>query len=1155
MLGRAGSGKTWRCLAEIREALLADPAGPPLLLIAPKQATFQLEYQLLAPGGLEGYTRLQIASFDRLAQFILSEVACPAPLLDEEGRVMVLRAILGRLEREKRLRLFHSTARLPGFARQLSLLLREAQRRRLSPGRLALLAAEPGLPPALASKLADVARVFEAYLEWLSLHRLEDPDRLLDLATEALRTGLADRADLAPGSGAPWRLGGLWMDGFAEMTPQELELLAALVPYCERVTLAFCLDGEPREDPHWLSTWSVVARTCRQCLGRLRALDRCRIEVERIAPGPEGGRFAANPALSHLERAWPGESAPSFVGASDSIRLAPCANPEGEATLAAHEILRWVRAGGRYRDCAVLVRSLETHHQPLRRVFSRYGVPCFVDRREPLAHHPLAELTRGALRLAAGGWRREDWFGLLKCGLLPAADEEIDWLENAALEHGWEADFWRGQPGETGRGGGAGRAGELRARLTGGFLKFEAALGGGGAALSGGDLAAALRALWSDLRVAEVLERWSVGDPEVAADSGLAGRAAVHRAVWEQMQEWLDNLERAFQEERMSLREWLPVVEAGLGALSAGVIPPAMDQVLVGAVDRSRNPELGLLLALGFNEGLFPSPPALDPLFHEADREELERRGVVLGANRKVRLGHERYLGYIACTRARRRLVLSWSQADADGNELKPSLFVASLKRLFPDLKEEPFQAADPVASLSVSPEGTAGEPGWTEAVHPCELEPAVLANAAAQPGARVSSLAACGQWPCFRGLLARRALFRQPDVRLGVAALDRLLGRQLVASISALEDYAACPFRFLAARILRAEERKEFQIDESAPGAFQHEALKLFHQRLQSQGRLWRHLSAIEARQIVRQEAESLAPVFRQGLFAADPAGRFQASLLIQQLENLVEVLVGWAPQYGFDPVAVEWGFGFTAESPPWRIDLGQERFLLLRGFIDRVDVHRLPDGQTALAAVVDYKSTVHPLDPVRLHHGLQLQLPSYLGVLRRLERAADRFGAARLLPAGMFYVGLRGRLGSRGSRAEAMAELDADRRRAFQHAGRFDARWRTVFDLRPDARSGEQFRWRLNKDGRPSKSGNEALPAAEFETLLNENEERLKRFGREIFAGAFPASPFRHRARTACDYCAFRALCRFDPWTDPYRVLRPPGGAAAAPSTEAEP
>ena len=71
-----------------------DPGGQPLILLAPKQATFQLERQLLADDSLHGYTRLHIFSFERLARFILDELGViPPKFLTDEGRVMVLRAL------------------------------------------------------------------------------------------------------------------------------------------------------------------------------------------------------------------------------------------------------------------------------------------------------------------------------------------------------------------------------------------------------------------------------------------------------------------------------------------------------------------------------------------------------------------------------------------------------------------------------------------------------------------------------------------------------------------------------------------------------------------------------------------------------------------------------------------------------------------------------------------------------------------------------------------------------------------------------------------------------------------------------------------------------------------------------------------------------
>ncbi len=109
--------------------------------------------------------------------------------------------------------------------------------------------------------------------------------------------------------------------------------------------------------------------------------------------------------LRHLEQSW-AEPQPfsGERGPARQLACGDCANPEAEVTLAAREILRHVRAGGRYRDVAVLVRNLEGYHEPLQRVFSRYEIPFFLDRRESVSHHPLAELTRSALRTVALQW-------------------------------------------------------------------------------------------------------------------------------------------------------------------------------------------------------------------------------------------------------------------------------------------------------------------------------------------------------------------------------------------------------------------------------------------------------------------------------------------------------------------------------------------------------------------------------------------------------------------------------------------------------------------------------------------------------------------------------------------------------------------------------
>jgi ATP-dependent helicase/nuclease subunit B len=1126
VLGPAGSGKTYRCLAEIRAALGRAADGPPLLLLAPKQATFQLERQLLADGSISGYSRLRILSFERLAGFIFEQLdQRPPPLLSEEGRVMVLRALL--TARKSALKIFRASARLPGFARQLSGVLRELQQYHLGPARLQALADQVGAAHRLNDKLHDLGLLLRAYLDWLEAHQLQDADCLLDLAAETLRRRTVaappDAASLPLASGAwPLQIESLWLDGFAQMTPQERRLLVSVLPYCAEATLAFCLDAEPRSELPWYSPWALLAQTVRQCRTELSALPGTRVSVEILAREPGQSRFALNPVLQHLEQHWPDPvpmTSPS--GQEQTIRVVACAHPEGEAMVAARAILRYVRDGGRFREVAVLVRQLEVYHDAIRRVFTRYGIPLFLDRRENVAHHPLAELTRSALRTVAFHWRHDDWFGALKSGLVNAAAEEIDWLENEALAHGWEGSAWLSNLRWEDSPAAGRELNRLRGQLIAPFQQLSRAIG---AAPSGRQLAGAIRQFWENLEVSRILQQWSL--PE-KGDGGAGHQAhPIHATVWDQMQEWLDNLAMAFPTETMGLADWLPILEAGLAGLTVGVIPPVLDQVLVGSIDRSRNPDLKRIMVLGLNETVFPAPPPVPLLLSESDRRSLEEAGSPLGPGPRLQLGHERFYGYIACTRARDQVILTYAQRDQQGQALNPSTFIKRLQRLFPWL--------DSVACPALL--------DWPEAEHACELIGPLLKNRAQPAAERDASLTALEGEAVIVPVLEQLSHLHtaQQVVGLSPELAAALYGPVLRTSVSRLERFAHCPFRFFVDSGLRVEERKKFELDVRRQGSFQHEVLARFHQEVRGVNRRWRDLTVGQAQERIGRVADEVAREFEQGMLQATGQNQFLARSYRASLQQFIAAIIGWMSQYEFDPEQVEIGFGLGDELlPAWELPLDEGRKMSLAGRIDRVDLWRSPGADEAWCVVIDYKSGLRKLDPVFVAHGIQQQLPAYLNLLRHLKNTQAVFGVPRLIPGAVFYVPLRGRYEAGANRAEVLArKTDADKL-AYSHQGIFDLGILRQLDNRPAVSQGDQFPYRLKKDGAPYANNFCGLETARFRALLDGQEKLLAQIGNRIYAGDVQIDPWKRGRDSACGVCEFQSICRIDPWTHRYRVL----------------
>ena len=402
---------------------------------------------------------------------------------------------------------------------------------------------------------------------------------------------------------------------------------------------------------------------------------------------------------------------------------------------------------------------------------------------------------------------------------------------------------------------------------------------------------------------------------------------------------------------------------------------------------------------------------------------------------------------------------------------------------------------------------------------------------------------------PALKSLSERLRELHEPDEteNLSPALAEKLYGPVLRSSVSRLEEFAQCPFRFFVRSGLRANERKIFELDARERGNFQHDVLKIFHDQLLAEGRHWRDLEPQEARERIGKIAAVQMEHFRDGLLRDSAATVFAAQALAESLQDFIAVIIGWMRgQYEFDPAAAELGFGGKDDrAPAWEMDLGAGHKLALQGRIDRVDLWLDPSEPTALAVVADYKSGGKKLDSLLVQNGIQLQLLAYLGALRQWPNPREFFGAVKIIPAGAFYVNLRGEYKGGGTRAEILADAAESRRTAYRHTGRFDA---GVLDKLDRTGASDQFNYRRNSDGSLRKGSVEALPRAEFEKVLDGVETQLREMGKRIFEGAAQVDPYRKGKQTPCEYCDYQAACRIDKRTHQYRVLRSVEGSSAS-------
>ena len=134
----------------------------------------------------------------------------------------------------------------------------------------------------------------------------------------------------------------------------------------------------------------------------------------------------------------------------------------------------------------------------------------------------------------------------------------------------------------------------------------------------------ALFDLLVDLGVQETLARWQ----QDCEQRGDLISAMEHAGVWDKVLEILEQAVEILGPLPCDIETYALIMNAGLEDMRLGAIPPSLDQVLVGSLDRTRQPECQVTFLLGASEGSFPMKHGEKGVFTDEEREILLKRRI-----------------------------------------------------------------------------------------------------------------------------------------------------------------------------------------------------------------------------------------------------------------------------------------------------------------------------------------------------------------------------------------------------------------------------------------------------------------------------------------------------------------------------------------------
>jgi len=1136
--GRSGSGKTRLILDEIRSRLKEAPIGPPLVLLVPEQATFQAEHAMATTPGLNGFMRAQVLSFRRLAFRVMQETGGSAIVpIHDYGKAMLLHKALEA--RKDNLRIFRGGTGETGLIAGLNDLLTEMKRYGVGAAELALHAeSAAGRPEAkggmLPDKLHDLSLVYGDMERALAGHWQDGEDMLDWLARGAPNSALLEGAEI-------------WLDGFHGFTPGEYAVIRALLEKAARVHVALCVDRPygAGERPDELELFHPTAETSAQ-LGELARAAGVREEPATVLEPEAAPRYRSNPMLAFLERNW--DNRKRWEGDADVLRadhpacglsLHEAANRRAEAEAVARDMLRRVREeGARWRDMAVFVRKLDDYADLLASAFGDYGIPHYLDGKAGVSHHPFVEFVRSALECATGGWKAEALFRCAKTDLLgtperPVSRDEVDRLENYALAAGIDGWRWHSEPSwfplfagdledEDSSTEAAERAmaelKEVRDAMLKPLLGLERNLK---AAESVRGLCESLYSFLEETGAADRLESWTEED----ARAGRPGRMAVHRPLWDGVLHLLDQMVELMGDQPPDVELFAGMVDSGLEELKLGAVPPSLDGVLVGSPERTRSDRVKILYLIGANDGTLPMRIPENGLLAEEERDRLAAAGLTLAPGARRRLLDERFLAYLILTTPSVHLWVSYPVANEEGQSLLPSEWVGKLRKRFPGIA---------VRSVAAEPQDTqSAEEQLAFAAHPGRAMTHLLGRLRAW---RQGEAMAAGWWTVYDWLMEREEW--RPKLRSLASSLrysnaeaplepetSRLLyGDRLLASVSRMERFIACPFQHFAVHGLRLQERRLYRVESPDIGQLFHAALRQTTEKLFAEGP--GGLDSSRWQSEAAAAVDKLLPRVQSQILLSSHRHQVMARKLRDIVTQASSVLGEHAALSAFKPVGLELSFGPQGLLPALSLPIGDSRWMDIAGKIDRVDAAESDAG--LLLRILDYKSSATKLKLDEVAHGLSLQMLTYLDVV--VTHAPHWLGRPAK-PAGVLYFHVQNPL-LLTPNGLPENEVHSALLRQYRMQGLLLSDGESV-KLMDESLNGSPkssvVPVEFKKDGTFS-ARSQVASESEWETLRGSVRSQIRRIGKRIADGDVAVAPYRLDKRSPCAFCDYRPVCHFD-------------------------
>ena len=712
----------------------------------------------------------------------------------------------------------------------------------------------------------------------------------------------------------------------------------------------------------------------------------------------------------------------------------------------------------------------------------------------------------------------------LRSGLAGFEREEIDLLENYVLSHGikgkskWMNLFTSGAKENDGVEM-LSRLNSIRERLT---SQLEPLM------MKSNTAGEKIKQLYEFIINNTVQEKLAVYEKMFQAKGDVI-RAKEYAQIYRLVMDLLDQIESLLRDEKLSRKEFAEILDAGFGEIEVGTIPQNVDRVVVGDMERTRLKEIKVLFFLGINDGNIPKNTGTGGIISDIDREFLKDSPYALAPTPRQQMYIQRLYLYMNLTKPSEYLYLSYCKVSSEGKSMRPAYLIDTMHQLFPGLVTEKPELYKVEEQLETKKAGLDHYADMLRDYAAGYMEDSEKKKVASFYQVYHNDVAY--QEEIDRLTEAAFTSYSPSPLKKEIASL--LYGNMLLSSVSRLERYAACSYAHFLQYGLSLQEREEYEFEAIDMGNVFHGVLESFAVELQNKGYSWFDFKEESVDGILKQALDSYAAAYGETILYSTARNEYSIDRMHRILKRTVLTLQHQLKKGMFIPENYELSFAMADNLDAVNITLSQEEKMKLQGRIDRIDTYE--DDEHVYVKVIDYKSGSKKFDLAALYYGLQLQLVVYMNAAVEMEQKKNP--GKEIIPSALLYYRVTDPMVKADEEITAQ-EVEERLLRELRMTGvvtendtiisMLDQEFEDKSDVVPVERK---------RDGSYSAKSS-VISMENLQEVSDYVNVKIKQIGKEIVNGSIAVNPCSQGNMTACDYCAYKSVCGFDPGIQGYRL-----------------